>query len=492
MGVQRLIKLFLISILGLGLGFAGEAPERDYDLGVYLQGGSQESSDEDTSETALKGELAFAKNFDSGLFLQASAMLDSTDALTQKGESLGAGYQMNDQFGVYGFVDFLQYDLDGYDQTSHYQLRPGIRYGINDQLQLFVHAGIPVTDDRFVEGVTVSDHYTETASGVYRIRSGYEIYNRALSFVKTELETLIGDKMVLSFKGTLAEEDVYALAVEDRFYVTPQWSANVEAGFADNQDFSMVSEDLAGENWHVFVGMAWNPFSADLKSARKGMIYPRAYPMIVQEVKQTASTTQVSSETLSLNVIATPDSGTTPCEVSFIIRAQGGQAPYTYTVNYGDGGSFTTQSQSAGESVKVVKTSSALLNYAHTYSSQGSYSWSVNVVDALGYSANQQGTIRVSPPVISNYIIQATAGEGGSISPSGNVSVNPGANITFTMTPNNGMQIQSITIDGQSLAGFLKSKGQGVNPAGQTETYTFTNVRGNHTIHVEFDEFWND
>ena len=152
MMTKRVLKVFLFLLMGLGLGFAGNPLDRNYDVGVYLQGGSQESSDEDASETALKGELAFAKNFDSGLFLQASAMLDSTDALTQKGESLGAGYQVNDQFGVYGFVDFLQYDLDGYDQTSHYQVRPGIKYGITDSLQLFVHAGIPVTDDRFVEG----------------------------------------------------------------------------------------------------------------------------------------------------------------------------------------------------------------------------------------------------------------------------------------------------------------------------------------------------
>ena len=135
---RKLFKGLLFLMFGFGLGFAGNALEKDYDLGFYLQGGSQESSDEDTSETALKGELAFAKNFDSGLFLQASAMLDSTDALEQRGESVGAGYQVNDSLGIYGFVDFLQYELDGYDRTSHYQLRPGIKYGINDQLQLFV------------------------------------------------------------------------------------------------------------------------------------------------------------------------------------------------------------------------------------------------------------------------------------------------------------------------------------------------------------------
>lgn len=484
MAAYRLLKIVLILMLGMGLGFAGNALERDYDLGVYLQGGSQESSDENSSETDLKGECAFAKNFDNGLFLQASVLLDSTDALEQKGESIGTGYQLNDQLGVYGFVDFLQYELDGYDRTSHSQFRPGIKFGISDQLQLFVHAGIPVTDDRFVEEVTVSDYYMENSSGIYRMRQGYEIYNRALSFMKAELETLIGDKMVLSFKGTLAEEDVYALAVENRFYVSPQWSASVEAGFADNQDFSMVSEDLAGENWHVFVGMAWNPFSSDLASARKGMIYPRAYPMIVQEVKSTSFTEQISSDALSLNVIVSPASGSAPLDVSFIIRTQGGQAPFTYTINYGDGRVFTVESQNAGASVQTIRTSSALLNYSYCYSAQGRYSWSVHVVDALGYSEQQQGIINASNSV---YRIQATAGEGGTISPAGNVSVNPGQSQIFTITPDNYMQIHSITVDGHLLAS-LKGRLQLQAPVGDTETYTFSNVSANHTIHAEFTE----
>ncbi len=485
---RKLLKGLLILMFGFGLGFGANALEKDYDLGVYLQGGSRESTDENSSETVLKGELAFARNFDNGLFLQASAMLDSADALEQRGESFGAGYQVNDQLGVYGFVDFLQYELDGYDRTSHYQIRPGIKYGINDRLQLFVHAGIPVTDDRFVEGGTVSEYYLENSSGIYRIRQGYEIYNRALSFMKTELETLMGEKMVLSFKGTLAEEDVYALAVESRFYVAPQWSASVEAGFADNQDFSMISEDLAGENWHVFVGMAWNPFSADLAFARKGMIYPRAYPMIVQEVKQTVCTEQVSADTLSLNVITTPDSGSVPCEVSFVIRAQGGQPPYTYSVNFGEGGSFITQSQNAGESVKIVKTSSALLNYSHTYHTQGAYSWSVNVTDALGYSASRQGILTINPPATpSQYTITTVIsdewGATGTISPSGSITVNEGENITFTCTPDDlvNSAVRYIDVDGV----WVYDSPGGVEALG-VKTYTLSNIHADHTVEVAF------
>ena len=477
--MKKLIQVLMFLMLGAGFAFTSDSPDKNYDFGLYLQGGHQESSDADTSETGLKGELAFAKSFDDGLFLQASAMLDNTDALEQTGESIGAGYQLNDRLGIYGFMDFLQYKLDGYDTTTHYQLRPGIKYEITDRLELFVHAGIPVSDDKYAGDVMGSEYYAENSSGLYRMRHAYEVYNRALAFANTELETLIGEKMSLSLKGTLAEEGVYALAVEDRFYVTPQWCASVEAGFADNKDFPMVSEDLEGENWHVLLGVSWKPFARDLDSARKGMIYPRAYPMIVQELKGRDPAQQSSSGPLSLNVVTTIDSRTVPCQVSFIIRAEGGLAPYTYTINYGDGTQFSVNSQNGSSGVQVIRTSAALLNYSHRYNTPGRYSWSVNVTDGLGYSASQQGTLNITN---SAYTIQASAGPGGTISPSGSLSVEEGGSITFTFTPHDDYFIKRIVVDGQNVYTIPEM-------LLQPSSYTFQNVRGNHTIYVEFTEF---
>jgi hypothetical protein len=68
--------------------------------------------------------------------------------------------------------------------------------------------------------------------------------------------------------------------------------------------------------------------------------------------------------------------------------------------------------------------------------------------------------------------ITASSGTGGSISPSGTVSVNQNTNKTFTITPTTGNQIASVTVDGVS---------QGV-----ISSYTFSNVTGNHTISASF------
>jgi translation elongation factor P/translation initiation factor 5A len=71
------------------------------------------------------------------------------------------------------------------------------------------------------------------------------------------------------------------------------------------------------------------------------------------------------------------------------------------------------------------------------------------------------------------YTITATAGANGSISPNGSVSVNHGANQTFTFNPTNGYQIDAVKVDGNV-----------VNVSGNT--YTFTNVQANHSIEVSF------
>ena len=72
----------------------------------------------------------------------------------------------------------------------------------------------------------------------------------------------------------------------------------------------------------------------------------------------------------------------------------------------------------------------------------------------------------------SYYTIEATAGTGGSISPSGSVSVREGRDQTFTITPDKGYAVANVKIDGESI--------------GAVKSYTFENVSKAHTIEVIF------
>ena len=70
------------------------------------------------------------------------------------------------------------------------------------------------------------------------------------------------------------------------------------------------------------------------------------------------------------------------------------------------------------------------------------------------------------------YLITAKAGDGGTITPSGNLSVPQGGTATFTIKPNHHHRIKVVTVDGVSV--------------GRPGTYTFTNVQAPHTITARF------
>ena len=89
-----------------------------------------------------------------------------------------------------------------------------------------------------------------------------------------------------------------------------------------------------------------------------------------------------------------------------------------------------------------------------------------------GTGGNEGGSGSGGGSGYSYYTIKATAGAGGSISPSGNVSVREGRDQTFTITPDKGYAVSNVKIDGKSI--------------GAVKSYTFENVRRTHTIEVIF------
>ena len=81
-------------------------------------------------------------------------------------------------------------------------------------------------------------------------------------------------------------------------------------------------------------------------------------------------------------------------------------------------------------------------------------------------------------PVAQKYTITATSGEGGSITPAGEVSVKEGASQTFAIAAQEGYAIADVLVDGQSM--------------GTVDSYTFENVTANHTIAALFTKTASD
>ncbi|NYT07527.1 MAG: PKD domain-containing protein, partial [Methanomicrobiales archaeon] len=145
-------------------------------------------------------------------------------------------------------------------------------------------------------------------------------------------------------------------------------------------------------------------------------------------------------------------SGPAPLAVGFTDDSL--NSPTSWFWEFGDGATSTEQ------------------NPVHTYTGIGNFT--VNLTAANDYgddSVSKQDYITVTTAA-EMYYINATAGIGGMINPSGLVEVLPGANATFNITPLSYYTVRTITVDDAIVTAFY--------------TYTFENVYQNHTIAATF------
>jgi hypothetical protein len=105
-----------------------------------------------------------------------------------------------------------------------------------------------------------------------------------------------------------------------------------------------------------------------------------------------------------------------------------------------------------------------------------SYYFAVTAYDSYGVESELSSafgfTTPAAPPPAALYTLAASAGNGGSITPSGSIALSSGLNQTFAITPNSGYQIAALTVDGASV--------------GAPSSYTFSNVVASHTIAASF------
>lgn len=119
---------------------------------------------------------------------------------------------------------------------------------------------------------------------------------------------------------------------------------------------------------------------------------------------------------------------------------------------------FTITSGSQG-------TGNGTVNYSVSSNSSSSLRTAASTIAGRVFTVSQAGTG-------TTYTITASAGNGGAISPSGTLILSQGTSRTFTITPNSGFSVSDVRVDGSSV--------------GAVTSYTFSNVRTNHTISASF------
>jgi hypothetical protein len=150
-------------------------------------------------------------------------------------------------------------------------------------------------------------------------------------------------------------------------------------------------------------------------------------------------------------------------------------ASYTISASAGPNGAISpagsiSVSSGAGKTFTITPTPgysiASVLVDGSSVGPVGSYTFS-NVSANHSISATFAGAT-----VQSSYTITASAGQNGSISPSGSVSVGAGAAQSFSITPAAGYQVSTVVVDGTSL--------------GALNSYTFNKVEANQTISASF------
>lgn len=145
----------------------------------------------------------------------------------------------------------------------------------------------------------------------------------------------------------------------------------------------------------------------------------------------------------------------------------GGTSTLTYSIESGNTASAFAINGTTG--VIRVNNSSAL-----DLQTNPTFDLVIGASDAWPYSHLGTSTSHITlvTPIVT-HTITATAGDHGSLTPSGEISVTDGHNQEFIIKPDSGYKIASLLIDGQSVV--------------PVSTYTFESVTADHTLSVEFE-----
>jgi len=191
-----------------------------------------------------------------------------------------------------------------------------------------------------------------------------------------------------------------------------------------------------------------------------------------------------------LRVVPKATTPTGEYDVTVVIEADGGQR-YEIELHIDNRippGTFHTITASAGEGGSINPSGSVTVkdggNQAFAITPDDGYKIKEIVVDGVsqgpassyifsGVTANHSiSAVFAQDDGPAAYTITASAGEGGSIDPSGSVTVKNGGSQKFTITPDSGYKIKDVVVDGVSQ--------------GPVSSYTFSGVDANHSISASF------
>ena len=160
-----------------------------------------------------------------------------------------------------------------------------------------------------------------------------------------------------------------------------------------------------------------------------------------------------------------------PCDIH-TVTVNDSYAQTTGAGNYAEGATVAIDAGTRSDYTFNGWTSSDGVTFANAGSTQTTFTMPDKAVTVTANWTKKSSGGGGGGSSYDYYTISATAGEGGSISPAGNISVREGRDQTYTITPDGGYCISDVRVDGVSV--------------GTVSSYTFDNVQKRHTIEAIF------
>ena len=241
-------------------------------------------------------------------------------------------------------------------------------------------------------------------------------------------------------------------------------TANPTAGaYTENQSVALASSTVGATIYYTTDGSEPTILSGVPSGTTKEYTAPI-----------TVTGTEGQSSTTTIKAIAVQNGMQDSSVETFTYTIQIPVPKYTVTVTNGSGTGQYAQGETvtitagaapSGQQFKEWEVVSGTITLASSTSETTTFTMPT---EAVSVKANYEAI------PVTGYTITATAGANGSITPSGAVGVAAGGSQTFTISPSSGYVIDTFKVDGLEVTA--------------TTSYTFSDVKANHTIEVTFKQ----
>ncbi len=305
-------------------------------------------------------------------------------------------------------------------------------------------------------GVSGYKIHRGTASGSYT--TSIDVGNRT-SYTLSDLTSGSTYYFAVTAYDTSSEQSGYSNEVSYAGGSSCTYSISPSsASFTSSGGTGTITVTAAsGCTWSASTGVSWATISSGTSGTGSGTV---AYSVAANTGSSRTAAFSVAGQTFSISQAAATSTTT-----------------YTLTLTTAGTGSGTITSTPSGS---VLPSGTAVTLKAAPDAGSTFTGWGGDCAFA-GTSTTCSGKMTRNIYVTANFTrssttashtISAYAAYGGTISPSGSVSVTSGSGTSFTITPKRGFSIRYVLVDGVNV--------------GAVSSYTFSNVTANHSIRAYF------